>query len=252
MRQGREHFVVGRPELEQLEPRVLLSTYTVTTLADAGAGSLRQAILDANANPGADVVDFQAGLTGQVVLTSGRLQIVDDLDILGPGQDELTIDAAGNGGVFYVDAAVTNATITGLTITGGFGSHGGGIYNYGTLTITNATISANEVWHGAGGEFVQPHRRHRRLHGTGWDGNALRHGRFAAQCPACAAGLLLLRHSDQDARSAARQPGHRHRERRTRTGPSRPAADDRPARLRPLRGWRRGQDRDRGHRLLRV
>ena len=34
------------------------NTYTVTTTADTGAGSLRQAITDANANPGADTIAF--------------------------------------------------------------------------------------------------------------------------------------------------------------------------------------------------
>ncbi|HEY7036707.1 MAG TPA: hypothetical protein VH482_35595, partial [Thermomicrobiales bacterium] len=34
------------------------NTYTVTTTADSGDGSLRQAILDANANPGADTIHF--------------------------------------------------------------------------------------------------------------------------------------------------------------------------------------------------
>jgi len=34
------------------------ATYTVTTTADSGAGSLRWAIEQANANPGADGIDF--------------------------------------------------------------------------------------------------------------------------------------------------------------------------------------------------
>ena len=34
------------------------TTYTVTTTADSGAGSLRQAILDANGSPGADTINF--------------------------------------------------------------------------------------------------------------------------------------------------------------------------------------------------
>ncbi|MGE3820294.1 MAG: LEPR-XLL domain-containing protein, partial [Isosphaeraceae bacterium] len=38
------------PRLEQLEPRVVLSTFTVTNTDDSGPGSLRQAMLDANAN----------------------------------------------------------------------------------------------------------------------------------------------------------------------------------------------------------
>jgi hypothetical protein len=37
---------------------VFANTYTVTTTADSGAGSLRQAITDANANPGPDTVAF--------------------------------------------------------------------------------------------------------------------------------------------------------------------------------------------------
>src|SRR5687767_235952 len=40
-----------RPRCEALEPRTMLAVFTVTTTADAGPGSLRQAILNANAAP---------------------------------------------------------------------------------------------------------------------------------------------------------------------------------------------------------
>lgn len=43
---------------ERLESRNLLSTFTVLNVADAGPGSLRQAILSANSNPGADRIVF--------------------------------------------------------------------------------------------------------------------------------------------------------------------------------------------------
>jgi hypothetical protein len=43
------------------------NTYTVTSTADAGAGTLRQAILDANTNPGADTIAFN--ITGSGVHT---------------------------------------------------------------------------------------------------------------------------------------------------------------------------------------
>jgi hypothetical protein len=33
--------------------------------------------------------------------------------------------------------------ITGLTISNGFATSGGGIANYGTLTLTNCTVSGN-------------------------------------------------------------------------------------------------------------
>jgi hypothetical protein len=46
---------------------LLANTYTVTTTADSGAGSLRQAILDANANSGPDTIAFN--ITGSGVHT---------------------------------------------------------------------------------------------------------------------------------------------------------------------------------------
>ena len=44
--------------IERLEDRTVPSTFTVANLADSGPGSLRQAVLDANANPGADLIRF--------------------------------------------------------------------------------------------------------------------------------------------------------------------------------------------------
>ncbi len=44
---------------------------TVCVLDDAGAGSLRQAILDANAASGPDTITFQSGVTGTITLTTG-------------------------------------------------------------------------------------------------------------------------------------------------------------------------------------
>ena len=52
--------VVDSPE----EWQGLLATYTVTNTNDSGAGSLRQAILDANANAGADTINFSIAGTG--------------------------------------------------------------------------------------------------------------------------------------------------------------------------------------------
>jgi hypothetical protein len=49
---------------EALERRDLLATFTVVTTGDTGAGSLRQAILSANATPGADTIAFNLGAGG--------------------------------------------------------------------------------------------------------------------------------------------------------------------------------------------
>ena len=52
---------------------------------DSGAGSLRQAIIDANANLGDDIIQFDSGVTGTITLTSGELDITNDVDLQGPG-----------------------------------------------------------------------------------------------------------------------------------------------------------------------
>jgi hypothetical protein len=41
-----------------LEGRLAPTTFTVNTTNDSGAGSLRQAILNANGSPGADLINF--------------------------------------------------------------------------------------------------------------------------------------------------------------------------------------------------
>ncbi len=60
------------------------NTYTVTSTADAGAGTLRQAILDANANPGADSIAF-------AIVGSG-VQKIAPLTILPNISESVTID----------------------------------------------------------------------------------------------------------------------------------------------------------------
>ena len=88
--------------LEQLETRQLLATFQVTTTNDAGAGSLRQAILDANNTDEADTITFS--VTGQINLTSGELLVTDDIEINGPGADQLTIDGTLNSRIFNLGA----------------------------------------------------------------------------------------------------------------------------------------------------
>src|SRR5262249_21811213 len=84
----------GKPRLqvELLEDRWTPSTFLVENLADGGLGSLRQAILDANAQPGADLIAFApAARDGTVALTTGQLGITDDLTIDGPGAGRLAV-----------------------------------------------------------------------------------------------------------------------------------------------------------------
>jgi IPT/TIG domain/S-layer homology domain len=67
-------------------------TFTVTTTADSGAGSLRQAILDANANAGADTIAFNIPGAGvhTITLSSFLPSITDPLTIDGYTQPGAT------------------------------------------------------------------------------------------------------------------------------------------------------------------
>lgn len=59
------------------------TTYTVTNTADSGPGSLRQAILDANTNPGQDTIAFNIPGTGvQAIVPSSALPNITDSVIL--------------------------------------------------------------------------------------------------------------------------------------------------------------------------
>jgi hypothetical protein len=127
-------------------------TFTVLNTNDSGAGSLRQAILDANASPGIDTIVFDAGVTGTITLTSGELLITDCLFINGPGANQLAVDGNHASRVFNIGSGI-DVTISGLTITNGTaGDNGGGIANYGaTLTISSCTLSGNSTTGGYNG-----------------------------------------------------------------------------------------------------
>src|SRR5262245_11997985 len=87
-RHARREFM---PRLETLEDRTVPSTFLVENLADQGPGSLRQAVLDANIQFGADTIRFADGLQGTIGLTGGELGITDILRIDGPGASVLAV-----------------------------------------------------------------------------------------------------------------------------------------------------------------
>src|SRR5690349_11686236 len=99
--------------LEPLEGRDVPSTFTVTTLADAGPGSLRAALAAATAHPGADTVRFAGGLHGTISLGS-EIGITDDVTVDGPGANKLTVSGNDASRVFNIRSGT--ATISGLTV----------------------------------------------------------------------------------------------------------------------------------------
>ena len=58
---------------EPLEPRRLLATFTVTSTADSGPGTLRAAILSANADPDADRITFNLPDPAQAITPTSAL-----------------------------------------------------------------------------------------------------------------------------------------------------------------------------------
>jgi hypothetical protein len=121
-------------------------TLTVTNTDDSGAGSLRQAIADANADAGEDAIGFAPSLSGQTIALSSQLPAVTDgegLTVDGTRSD-VTISGAGQVRVFKVNEGAMLALI-GLTVADGDGASGpgGGVLNLGTLRVTGSTLSGN-------------------------------------------------------------------------------------------------------------
>ena len=127
------------------------ATYQVTNNNASGAGSLLQAVTDANATTAADDIDFVA-VTGTIT-PSEVLTISEDLTINGPGVSNLTVSGGGSHGVFVISNAVV-VSINDLTIANGSAATtvGGGIYNVGgDLSLTNVNVVGNSTAQNAGG-----------------------------------------------------------------------------------------------------
>ncbi len=130
--------------LESLEDRSVPSVYTVSNILDAGPGSLRQAVLDANAHAGADEIRFKHTAEGTITLLS-QLSVTGDLTVNGPGAGDLTVSGGGATRVLNVAAGV-NVAVKDLTIANGKvtgAAKGAGILNAGTLTIDKSVITGN-------------------------------------------------------------------------------------------------------------
>jgi CSLREA domain-containing protein len=125
---------------------------------DSGTDSLRAVIANVCAG---SVITFSPIVTGAINLTSGELAINKSLTINGPGASLLSVQRSSANGtpnfrIFNITSSTANVAISGLTIANGnvvSVSFGGGIYNTGTLTLTNATISGNSAGFGGGGIY---------------------------------------------------------------------------------------------------
>lgn len=147
---------------------VQAATFAVTNLNDSGAGSLRDAVAQANASPGHDTITF--AVTGTINLdnTAGSIGIVEALTIQGPGSAVLAIDAGGTNRIFSVIENGAPAcpalsgpsdylvSISGLTIRNGqrnvANSVAGAIFSAKSLSLQDMVFENNRA-RGGGAVF---------------------------------------------------------------------------------------------------
>jgi len=148
----------ARPALEACEDRLLLSTFQVTNPNDSGTGSLRQAILDSNADAAqANTIAFDIGGGGLAITPLKPLPAV---------VTPVTIDGTTQPG--YKNAPVVELVgspqvTTGLNVTGGkttieglsvekFGTAGVALNGYGGNTVRGNSIGTDVAGVAAAGD----------------------------------------------------------------------------------------------------
>lgn len=123
------------------------NTYLVTTTADSGTGSLRQAILDANANPGLDTISFAVGAAGSqqsIALTAALPAISSPVHLDGWSQGG---DSYAGPPLFEINGSgLANwNTVDGLQISAGNSTVRGLAINYFNIAINLTTAGGNVI-----------------------------------------------------------------------------------------------------------
>ena len=175
----RERRATGhRPGLELLESRVVLSPtiFTVDSTGSGASGSgtsgtLPYIISQANANTNTDgsEIEFDSSVfsSPQTITLGATLALSETTGpvvIDGAGAGLVTVSGNNTSEVFNI-ALGTVASLSGLSIIDGNGTYGGGLFNEGTLTITNTTFTGNSAPYGGAiytrrGRFHDTDRRH--------------------------------------------------------------------------------------------
>ncbi len=134
---------------------IQLPSVVVSNANNSGVGSLRQAIVNANATPGSDTITFDPAFFSSakaISQGSGEILITDAVAIIGPAA-KVTINGNGTSRVFNTSGAAADMDITieSLTITLGNGAI---LVGDEDLTLTNCTITGNTSV-GGGAIYVQ-------------------------------------------------------------------------------------------------
>ena len=158
--------------VEVLESRELLATFMVTNLHNSGAGSLRQAIIESNQQPGADTIDFDVAGTIRIGRTS-LPAITDTVTIDGStapsfaGSPVVTVDFQGTRGLRFASGS-DGSTLRSLSLVS---AGNAGV----TLNASDVTVQGNYIGLLANGKTVAGNR------GDGVQINASSHGDLIGQ-----------------------------------------------------------------------
>ena len=113
---------------------------TVTSLLDSGPGSLRQAVIDVCAG---GTITF--GVTGTIGITSGTITLTKNVNITGPGADQLTINHTTPALSFrmFVTNSGTTVSFSGVTISNPYAGteFTGGILSNGNLSLDGVVLT---------------------------------------------------------------------------------------------------------------
>lgn len=163
----------------------LCADFGVDSLLDDGPGSLRAAIVAANASPGADRIVFAEALAGEVIWINAPAPVVASaIDVEGPGAEPVVLRSTGSDRVLAISTSVGEAvamrrlvladgrkpdqgggclSVVGASLlldhvrlTGCEARHGGalGADQGATLELRDSRIDHNRAAYGGGGLFA--------------------------------------------------------------------------------------------------
>lgn len=136
-------------------PAAQAADYTVTNLADSGAGSLRAAIDETNASPASDRILFQSGLTGTVALAGDLPVLEGPVEIIGPGMDQMKIDGGAENYNSLLETQ-SDLKVSGITLANGWTDGKGGaiLATLSDVVVENSRLEGNRAGSAGGGISV--------------------------------------------------------------------------------------------------
>ncbi|MCL2639317.1 MAG: hypothetical protein FWD53_00580, partial [Phycisphaerales bacterium] len=166
-------------QLQTMYPDLGLTAYEHYNIIDIPATNLtdaaiRQAITTASTTTANDLIVIRTTATQNTITLRSELTITipattyGSITIVSFGDEQLAFDAQHNSRIFHISNPSANVALAGLKIMNGSGfgadggyytGHGGGILNFGMLTVTESTFVGNTAVTGGGI--------------SNWDGGAL-------------------------------------------------------------------------------